>query len=213
MNPRLFKIYAQVLFAIAAISIGASSARADLQINLDEKASNTAAGIFVYDVTFNNSTANGTPAQRLQSGNNPTNFATLYDIQGFSSATLNSNFSTVFSLSTQAFGLTPDFVSPKDTALTNVSLTYIDGTRTADATFMSAFTITTTATGVNANGQYSSQVTKNTGTDAGTAVGSVGKVAVPLMLPEPSGIVAALAGLPCMGMLIGLIRRRRPADA
>ena len=30
-------------------------------------------------------------------------------------------------------------------------------------------------------------------------------------VPEPSGVLAALAGLPCMGMLLGLARRRRAA--
>jgi len=32
-----------------------------------------------------------------------------------------------------------------------------------------------------------------------------------IALPEPSGVAAAMAGLPCLGLLVGFVRRRRPA--
>jgi hypothetical protein len=213
MNFRALAPCAKALLAAAAIGLGGSPARADLEISLDQSASNTAKGIFVYDVSFNNSLDNGTPAERLQSGNSPTNFTTLYDIAGFQSATLNSNFSSVFSLTTQLTGPTPPLTNPTDSAsLTNVTLTYIDGGTTTAQTFSQAFTVLSSDTGVNTQGQYTSQVTKNTGAESGTAVGSIGSVSVPVIgVPEPSSAVAALAGLPCMYALIGFARRRRDA--
>ena len=214
MNARPFTVCARALVAIVVISFNSSFARADLEITFNQSASNTSQGVFVYDVSFNNSLDNGTPAQRLQSGNSPTNFTTLYDIAGFQSATLNSKYDTIFSLATPMTGQTPANVTPIDSSsLTNVSLTYIDGGTTTAQTWTAAFTVISSDTGVSANGQYTSQVTKNTGADSGTAVGSIGRVSVPVIgVPEPSGVAAALAGLPCMGVLLGIVRRRRNTD-
>ncbi|QJX00156.1 hypothetical protein [Frigoriglobus tundricola] len=212
---RGFAICAKALVAAAAIGLNGSPARADLEISLNQTASNTAQGVFVYDVSFNNSLDNGTPAERLQSGNSPTNFTTLYDIAGFKSATLNSKFDAIFSLTTPLTGQTPAGVTPVDSPLlTNVSLTYIDGGTTTAQTYSQAFTVYSFDTGVSTDGQYTSQVTKNIGGDGGTAVGSIGSVSVPVIgVPEPSGVVAALAGLPCMGLVVGFARRRRGANA
>ena len=217
-SARMLATCAKVLFAAVAICASAAPARADLQISLNESASNTSAGIFVYDVSFNTSVSGGVSAQRLQAGN----FVTLYDIVGFKSAVLSDEIldglnPDLFSLSMPATGVNPAGFTPAaglDTAaLPNVVLTYASANLTADRTFSGALTITSTATGVNESGLYASQVTRNRGATAGTAIGSFGDVAVPMALPEPSGIFAAIAGLPCLGLVFGFARRRREIAA
>ncbi|MBP3960071.1 hypothetical protein J8F10_33000 [Gemmata sp. G18] len=215
-SARMLATCAKVLFAAVAICASAAPARADLQISLNESASNTSAGIFVYDVSFNTSVSGGVSAQRLQAGN----FVTLYDVVGFKSAGLSAEILAadpdLFSLATPATGKNPAGFTPeagRDTALPNVVLTYAGSTLTADTTFVGALTITSTATGVNESGLYASQVTRNRGAAAGSPIGAFGEVAVPMALPEPSGIFAAIAGLPCLGLVFGFARRRREIAA
>jgi len=213
-SARMLATCAKVLFAAVAICASAAPARADLQISLNETLSDTTNGKFVYDVSFF-SNGTGTSSQRLQAGNSPLNFVTLYDVVGLTSTSLSAEAALAFSQTAQMTGLNPNGFTPSvdNAALPNISLSYTGSTLTTDKTFEGALTIQSTAKGVNESGLYTSQVTRNKGTNAGSAVGAFGEVAVPMALPEPSGIFAAIAGLPCLGLVFGFARRRRDIAA
>ena len=188
---------------LGGLTIGATQARADLTFtNFSNVGSN-----YTYDLNFLNSidAASGLPAQRLQAGN----FATLYDIAGLNSATLNPAFASLFTLTQQNPGITPGGTAPADGALPNLTLTYNGATLTADQSFASILTVNSSFGTINPLGQYTGQTTKNAGVSAGTSVSSIGNVGVPGVnaTPEP-GSLALLVGASLSGSAFAFRRRR-----
>ena len=189
---------------IGALTLVDAPAHADLVFN----ASTIVGSIYNYDLNFSDNIDVGTglPAQRLVSGS----FATLYDISGLNSATLNPAFASQFTLSQQNTGITPTGTAPTDNnGLPNVTLTYTGPTLTSDASFASILQVNSSFTTVNLNGQFTSQVTKNAGVDAGTPIASIlGRIAVPgTTTPEP-GNLALLVGAGLSGSVFAFRRRR-----
>jgi len=181
-----------------------TQARADLTFTNPSVLGNT----YTYDLNFLNSidVGSGQPAQRLQSGN----FATLYDISGLTSFTLNPAFAGIFTLTEQTPGITPGGTAPDDNPLPNLTLTYTGATVTADQSFTSILTLTSTFSTVNPLGQYTGQTTGNAGASAGSPIGSIGFVAVPgvdAATPEP-GSFALLVGASLSGTAFAFRRRR-----
>jgi hypothetical protein len=200
-----FRSIGMIMTALGALTLGSLQARADLQFT----APNIAGNIFTYDLNFSTSieASTGAAAQRLENGN----FATLYDIGGLNSATLNPTFSSLFVLSQQNPGITPSGTAPTDGSLPNLTLRYIGPTQTTDQSFASILTINSTFTGVNPNGQYTGQTTKNSGVSAGSFIGAIGSVGVPgaaPATPEP-GSLAMLVGAGLSGSAFMFKRRRR----
>ena len=107
------------LTTLSALALLQTQAMADLTF----VGTTVSGGTFVYDLNFSNSTdaVTGQPAQRLDT----TSFATIYDISGLTSVTLNPVFPSLFVLSQQATGFTPAGITPIDTAVPNVTLRYI----------------------------------------------------------------------------------------
>jgi hypothetical protein len=63
------------------------------------------------------------------------------------------------------------------------------------------------------SGPYSLSLTGMvSGVTSGSSVAFSSKAQV-IGVPEPTGVIAALAGLPCMGLVVGFARRRRAAEA
>jgi len=181
-----------------------TQAHADLTFTNPAVLGNT----YTYDLNFLNSidAGSGQPAQRLQAGN----FATLYDISGLTSFTLNPAFAGIFTLTQQNPGVTPGGTAPDDNPLPNLTLTYTGATVTADQSYTGVLTLTSTFSTVNPLGQYTGQTTLNTGASAGTPVGTIGFVAVPgvdITTPEP-GSFALLVGASLSGTAFAFRRRR-----
>jgi hypothetical protein len=199
----------RVLMAgVGFMTLAGAQARADLQFN----AGAFGGGLFNYNLNFNNSidAVTGLPTQRLQSGN----FATIYDIANFGGATLDPAFTSLFTVSSQALGITPPGVLPGDGPATNVTVTYTGPTVTADQSFVNVLRINSNAAFLDPNGNYTSLTTKNSGLAAGTGVAAIGSVAVPsnsqtglAVTPEP-GSMAMLAGAGLSGSVFFLKRRR-----
>jgi hypothetical protein len=198
------------MMTLSGLALINGQAHADLVYNV-----NTAAGnIFTYDLNFatNLDAGSGLSSQRLQNGN----YATLYDIGGFNSATLNSTYASLFTLSTQNVGITPGGINaPDDPTLTNITLTYKGPTTMSDQSYTNLLTVNSTYTTLNPDGSYSSLVTKNVGSDAGTDIASLGSVSVPSLLPGPRvpgtpepGSVALLVGASLSGSIFAFRRRR-----
>lgn len=189
------------LMTLTGLTMLATQASADLQFN----ASSIVGNIFTYSLNFNNSmnTSSGLPAQRLEAGN----FATIYEVGDFTSVALNPAFSSLFTLSTQPFGLTPPGILPGDDTPTNITLTYTGPTTTAEQSFSNILQLNALTTTVNTDGQYSGQTTINTGAAAGLPIGTIGSVAIPgiggnatpVDTPEPGSmallVTAGLSGV------------------
>lgn len=192
---------------LGGLTLLSSQAHADLVFVANPTL--TGSGIFAYDLNFSTNVDIGTgqPSQRLVNGS----YATIYDMAGFNSATLNGASANLFTLTTAPFGQTPAGIAPTDTALTNITLTYNGPTLTTDQSFADILTVNSSFTSVNTKGQFSSTVTKNTGVDAGTALATIGSVAVPgvtAATPEP-GSMALLVGAALSGSVFAFRRRRR----
>jgi len=202
---RRSSLYGGVLMTtLGALTLLGGQAHADLVFI----ANGASGGVFNYNLNFSTNVDAGTglPAQRLQAGN----FATIYDIFGFTGFTLNPADAGLFTVTSQNVGITPPGTAPGDNAtLTNLTVTYQGGTLTADQSFANLLQVNSTFNTVNPNGQYTSSVTKNTGLDAGTAINSIGSVAVPgvAATPEP-GSVALFVGAGLSGSVFAFRRRR-----
>jgi|GEM_PF-1969354 len=194
------------LTTLSALALLQTQAMADLTF----VGTTVSGGTFVYDLNFSNSTdaVTGQPVQRLDT----TSFATIYDISGLTSVTLNPVFSSLFVLSQQATGFTPAGITPIDTAVPNVTLRYIGANTTADASYAQILTVNSTFTSLNTKGQFSGVTTKNTGAAVGTPIGSIGQLAVPGVTatntPEP-GSIALLVGAGLSGSMFAFRRRRK----
>lgn len=202
------KITGASLMTLAGLAILGTQARADLQFN----ASSIVGSVFHYDLNFNTAIDAGTglSSQRLQAGN----FATIYDLEGFSNAVLNPAYSSLFTLTTQEFGVTPGGTVPNDDTPLNVTLTYTGPTLTSDQSFGNILSVTTTSNTINPSGQYTGQVTINSGAASGMLIGNIGSVAVPGLptnatpfTPEPGSLAFVItAGL--SGSVFAWRRRR-----
>jgi hypothetical protein len=204
VNRTTSRTIGMLMTALGALTLSSLQARADLSFT----APGITGGVFTYALNFSTSTDAGTglSAQRLENGN----FATLYDIGGLNSATLNPTFSSLFVMTQQNTGITAAGTAPTDNSLPNITLRYIGPTQTTDQSFANILTINSTFTSVAPNGQYTGQTTKNSGIGAGTAVGAIGNVAVPgvAATPEP-GSLAMLVGAGLSGSAFMFKRRRR----
>lgn len=202
------KITGAFLMTLAGLAIIGTQARADLQFN----ASSIVGSVFTYDLNFNTTldASTGLSSQRLQAGN----YATIYDLEGFSSAAINPAYSSFFTLTTQEFGVTPGGTLPGDDTPMNVTLTYTGPTLASDQSFGSILSVTTTSNTINPSGQYASQVTINSGAANGLMIGNIGSVAVPGIptnaspdTPEPGSLAFVItAGL--SGSVFAWRRRR-----
>ncbi|MCW3051103.1 MAG: sorting protein [Chthonomonadales bacterium] len=197
------------LTTLTGLTLLSAQAHADLQFN----SSSIVGNIFTYSLNFNNNVDLGTglPSQRLQAGN----FATIYDITAFNSATLDPAFASLFTLTTQPFGITPPGIAPTEDDTINATLTYTGPTTTADQSFMNILQINSISTTTNPNGQYAGETTKNAGIAAGTNVGTIGFVTVPGFptsgtpadTPEP-GTLALFVTAGLSGSAFAFRRRR-----
>ncbi|MCW3097956.1 MAG: sorting protein [Chthonomonadaceae bacterium] len=190
--------------ALGSLTLLGGQAHADLVFN----ANSIVAGVYNYNLNFSTSidAGSGLPSQRLQA----TNYATIYDLGGFINASIDPAYTSLFTISTQPVGITPGGLGPTDTSLTNVTLTYTGATVTTDQSFTNILHVTSSALGVNPNGQFTSLVTQNAGVNAGTDIASIGSVAVPTVsvTPEP-GSVALFVGAGLTGSAFAFRRRCR----
>jgi hypothetical protein len=173
--------------ALGGLTLLGGQAHADLVLSLNS----IVAGVYNYDLNFSTNTdaGSGLPAQRLQANN----YATIYDLGGFINASVDSAYT-----------------APTDTSLTNATLTYTGANVTTDQSFTNILHITSSALNTNPNGQFTSLVTENAGTNPGSEIDSIGFVAVPTVsvTPEP-GSVALLMGASLTGSAFAFRRRRR----
>ena len=161
---------------------------------------------YLYDIDLQSTTDAGTgqPTDLFTAGGST--FGTLYDIQGFVSATLTAG--DPFTLSTQGIGITPGGTAPgDDPGLTNVTLTYTGATSTSSISYSLALTVDSTGSVLNPSGQYTGQDIKNTGAASGTDLGNIGNVAVPSAVPEPASLFSFAGGAALL--LFGGLRRRK----
>ncbi len=148
---------------------------------------------------------------------NPTGtFFTLYDV-GSPSTFITASSPAGWGWSDQVTGITPSNVNatPFDSAsLVNVTFFYTGPVESAGGVVVpiTGFQIVTTIDGVNTNGWYSGQATKDTGTDSGLTDQFDGHVPVPLApsgplggVPEPGTFLMLGTGL----LLVGFAWRRK----
>ena len=149
------------------------------------------------------------PGPTLVQCNPPGTFFTIYDILGFVSATTTA---PGWLVSTQNVGVTPSSINGStidNPNIVNVTFTYTGPVVHANGSTVpfTGFRVVSTLNGVNANGNFTSQATKDAGDSIGNTDQVVGPVSVPASaVPEPASM--ALIG----GGLIGLAvlgRRKR----
>jgi hypothetical protein len=150
---------------------------------------------FNYDLVFTTGPVTG-PNERLDSSLNPfADFATIYDIPGFVSASAG----TGFTANVQNLGSTAGGTAPADNAgIPNVTFAYTSTNVLADTTF-GGFSIVSSFSAT-AIGQFTSETTRNGGPLDGSALGHIGLVQIPV--PEP-------VGAPLLLSAAALLRRRR----
>ena len=147
------------------------------------------------------------PGNTLVQCNPAGTFFTIYDIPGFVSA---GTTSAGWSVSTQALGITPSSINATtfDSAmLMNVTFMYTGPVVPGPDTF-TGFQVVSSDGGVNLDGHFSSQATKNTGPDSGVSAQLVSSVAIPMStVPEPGSFILWASGL--LLTMAGLYRRKR----
>lgn len=157
------------------------------------------------DPTATNGVTCPGPGNTLVQCNPAGTFFTIYDIPGFvSAATTASGWTTT----TQLVGITPSTINatPFDSpGITNVTFQYT-GPVTPGAVTFTGFTVTSSDSGQNVDGHFSSQDTQNFGPDTGTTNQLDGSVTVPeAAVPEPDTLILMGAGL---ALAAAGIRRR-----
>ena len=151
---------------------------------------------FNYALVF--ATTAGASAERLDPGD----FVTLYDIQGFVSASAPAGFN----VSTQNVGINGFGTAPTDSpALSNVTFTYTGASISADTIFSGLSLVS--SFGATTVGQFTSEDTSNAAGTSGLPIGQIGPITLPTgggVIPEP----ASLLSLGAFGIFSSLRRRR-----
>jgi hypothetical protein len=135
-------------------------------------------------------------------------FFTIYDIPGLAEVNITAaNWSSV----TQSLGVTPSTIdgsSFDDPTLENVTFSYTGPVVHANGTdlLLSGFQIISTFKGLNLNGTFTSQATKDTGDSNGSTDQVVGLLPVPAV-PEPATLLLVGGGLASLAV-VGI---RRPS--
>ncbi len=130
-------------------------------------------------------------------------YFTIYDFAGFTGAHTEPAGWTFLS---QAIGPTDSNIVAADTSIANLTWYYTGGGAPLIGPFvLSGFSATSTFTGSNPLGQWSSEDTQNGGMNDGTTNAATGKVVVPANVPD-SGSTLMFLG---MGLLGAAWARRR----
>jgi len=204
------KQMARVIAAAALLIIGASAAKAN---TITVTAGSTAGGVFNYMISEDAGgrisdgglVPNVATTPFISNGTMYDDYFTIYDFVGFTGTHTEP---AGWAFLSQLIGPTDSNVLAADSA-TIVNLTwYWTGATTGPGPFsIAGFSATTTATGVNIAGQWSSEDTQNGGLDDGTTNFAGGKVAVPTTNVPDAGSTLLLLGVSLLGM--GWQARRR----
>lgn len=227
MNARRFVTWGKALIAVVAIGAAASPAKADLTLYFQE--GNSYQGSFTvqngstgsinigdftgtYSVTASNTSAGVVQTLNIFNlKNNSSSAATfIANLQG-------TNYNTFAGGSAvlQAFTNVTSSTGASGSSVTDDSQ-YNGGTSDTQATVnLSGSTTTGSASSSTTIGTVGSNYylrAYNTNANV-TGGGTISYSVTAAIVPEPSGIVAAMAGLPCVGALLGFVRRRRVVAA
>jgi hypothetical protein len=190
------KAVAIAILGIAVAIIG--SARADINANFDSTSSGPT-------TTFWNYTINVTASQVAPSGS----FFTIYD---FGSIVPNSNVQPAgWTFSTSLVGTTPNKVNaPDDPNILNLTWTYTGATIPTETLGIGLFQVQIDGVGRTQfrNSYFAGLGTMSVGPNAGSQIGNIAPIVVPVLVPEPSTF-ALIAGVAGLGMIARAVARRR----
>jgi hypothetical protein len=136
-------------------------------------------------------------------------FFTIYDFGNFKAG---SNLQPMgWTFSSSLTGATPGRVLPTDDpSLMNLTWIYTGATPISGAAVIGNFSVVTDSNQL-ATADFAAQGTRNGGPDAGTKVDNVGRVSVPVAVPEMSALlpILSLCGAGAVASVPSLLRRRK----
>ena len=206
------RVLATVLGSLALVLGVQGPAQATLIPTLDSIAPSGGSFLWTYNIALAfDQNATGGAVQSV----NPVpvaatgDFLTIYDFRGFVGGTCVAP--TGWTCQTQGIGFTPDTQTPADDAgLTNLSFTRTGATLVGPMPDLGDFSAQSIIALTDA-GVFTSRGTKNAGDPQliGTKVDSIGEVAVPAPVPEPSTLLLVGSTLAGLG---AVLRRRKQTD-
>jgi hypothetical protein len=207
----------KVLIAAVAICAAAPTAKADLTLDFTSNGSTTSMSItptatgsglvvgnFTVSYAVSETYTNGVESLSVQVTAVKGNGGTSANASALAYSLTDTNVTTPPDGGTLKNGLTSSFTNGGTNQTASSLATYQDGNGTINTTTSASIPGINTPYVLETSGQVRHAANGSTSTFTSTA--SV------IGVPEPTGVIAALAGLPCMGLVIGFARRRRALE-